>query len=126
MNASDAIVNTSEALANTPPAPPTTSTAAPEPEMMKLKHLSRLLHVPARWRILRELAKGEALPVTELARRVNCAAPTVSKHMALLKQAGVVKTGYGRLYRLTPGIQPEPGGQRLDLGHCILKLDSGW
>lgn len=85
-----------------------------------------MLHVPARWHILRELAKGEALPVNELARRAKCPAATVSKHMALLKKAGVVQVGYGRLYKLTPGFQPEPGGQRLDLGHCVLKLDSGW
>lgn len=140
MNTSATSANTSESLASASAAAPDPNATPPEltgplantpgppaePETIKLKHLSRLLHVPARWRILRELAKGEALPVNELARRVNCRAATVSKHMALLKVAGVVKVGYGRCYKLSSGVSVEPGGRRLDLGHCILKLDTKW
>ena len=62
----------------------------------------------------------------ELATRSRSPVASVSKHMALLKKAGVVKVGYGRLYKLAPHLQPPPGATRLDLGHCILKLDSEW
>ena len=126
-------MNTSEAAPNVVNSPPNitsqpggASAAGAAPELIKLKHLARLLNVPARWRILRELAKGEALPVKELAVRARCPAASVSKHMALMKKAGVVVVGYGRLYKLAPGVQPDAEGRRLDLGHCVLKLDTTW
>ena len=98
--------------------------AAPSPSALKLKHLATVLHDPVRWRILKELAKGEALPVWVLAGLARSTAPKVSKHMAVLRKAGVVAVGYGRLYKLAPGFQPEADGTRLDLGHCVLKLDA--
>jgi hypothetical protein len=44
--------------------------------------------------------------------------------MAVLRKAGLVTTGYGRLYKLAAHLQPEANGSRLDLGHCVLKLDA--
>ena len=126
VNAPVSSVNPAESLVDTQLPLASPAVPASEPDLIKLKHLSRLLNVPARWRILRELAKGEPLPVHELARRVRCPAASVSKHMALLKQAGMVQIGFGRLYKLSPTVPLEPGGQRLDLGHCILKLDTKW
>ena len=126
MNTPHPTANNPESAANPSPAPTTAGEPAPVPDGIQHRHVSRAVHVPARWRILRELAKGEPLPVNELSRRVRCPAASVSKHMAILKLAGVVKVGYGRLYKLSPGVQAQPGAQRLDLGHCILKLDSGW
>jgi DNA-binding transcriptional ArsR family regulator len=126
MNASASIAHAPETASNPTGASPNPSSAAPVPEMMKVKHLSRVLNGIARWRILRELAKGEALPVKELALRAGCPAASASKHMLVLKKAGVVTVGYGRLYKLSPHLQPEPGCLRLDLGHCIIKLDTKW
>lgn len=99
---------------------------AAEAAKIKLKHLGRVLHEPARWRILRELARGEALPVKELAARVRCPAASVSKHMARLRMAGMVKISYGGLYKLSALAQVSPDGRRLDVGHCVLKLDGEW
>lgn len=93
---------------------------------LKLKHLATVLHDPVRWRILKELAKGEALPVWVLAGRARSTPPKVSKHMAVLRKAGVVTVGYGRLYKLAPDFKPEANGTRLDLGHCVLKLDAAF
>jgi DNA-binding transcriptional ArsR family regulator len=126
MNASAQTANTPETTSNPPSASPNPPGAPSEREMMKVKHLSRVLNGLPRWRILRELAKGEALPVKELALRAGCPPASASKHMLLLKKAGVVTVGYGRLYKLSPQLQPEPGCQRLDLGHCIIKLDTPW
>jgi DNA-binding transcriptional ArsR family regulator len=106
--------------------PENPSAPAAEPARIKLRHLGRVLHEPARWRILRELARGEALPVKELAARVRCPAASVSKHMALLRKAGMVKTGYGRLYKLSALMQVSPDGRTLDACHCVLKLDTDW
>jgi hypothetical protein len=111
---------------NTSDSPTSTPETAAEPDFVKVRQLSRVLNGQARWRILRELAKGEALPVKLLAAVAGCPPASASKHMAVLKKAGVVQVGYGRLYKLTPRFQPGPGGTRLDLGHCILKLDTKW
>jgi hypothetical protein len=90
----------------------------------KLETLCTLLGAPVRWELIRELCKGEALPVGELARRVGCSSTLTSKHLAVLKKFGVVVIYYGQLYRIAPAFQPKPGETTLDLGHCILKLDT--
>ena len=94
------------------------------PSSIPLEKLAQLLSDPARWAILLELAKGEPLPVKELARRVGRTPDMTSKHMAVFRAAGVAVVGYGRLYQLAPGLRPEPGSTTLDLGHCLLKLDT--
>jgi hypothetical protein len=126
LNASEPTRTPADALPNTADASPKPAGPAAEPDFIKVRHLSRVLNGQARWRILRELAKGEALPVNVLARRAGCPAASASKHMLLMKKAGVVQVGYGRLYKLSPRFQPEPGSTRLDLGHCIIKLDTKW
>ena len=95
----------------------------PATPVIPVEKLARVLGVPARWALLRELAKGEPLPVQELARRVGCSEDMGSKHMAVLRAAGIVSTGFGRLYQLAPAWRPAPGATTLDLGHFLLKLD---
>jgi predicted transcriptional regulator len=90
----------------------------------KLETLCSLLGAPVRWFLIRELCKGEALPLGELARRIGCDPSLTSKHLAVLKKHGVVAIYYGQLYRIAPAFQPRPGAATLDLGHCILKLDT--
>jgi biotin operon repressor len=91
--------------------------------VVSLDKLFTILHDKARWRILFALAKGDALPVSELTRRVRKSRDTVQKHMAVLKDAGVVMQIYGRLYKLVPALQPPPGCGVLDFGFCLLRLD---
>ena len=83
----------------------------------------KLLGEPSRWRIVGELAKGEALPVQELARRLRCKPTSISKHLAVMRQHGIVQPHYGSCYRLAPAFTPKPGENVLDLGHCLMKLD---
>lgn len=90
---------------------------------MPLSKLCSVLGEMTRWKILRELAKGEPLPVKELARRTGRSSDVAQKHVTMLKEAKIVVQGYGRLYKLAPGIQPDPGAAVLDLGHCVIRLD---
>jgi predicted transcriptional regulator len=90
----------------------------------KLATLCRLLGAPVRWFLIRELCKGEALPLGELARRVGCSPDLTSKHLAVMRKFGLVVLYYGQLYRIAPAFQPKPGETTLDLCHCILKLDT--
>ncbi len=92
-------------------------------EIIPLEKLAGVLSDPGRWLILQELGKGEPLPVQELAKRTGRSAGMTSKHMATLRDAGVVVVGFGRLYQLAPVVRPAPGAKILDLGLCQLRLD---
>ena len=91
-----------------------------------LAGISRVLGDPSRWAMLRELGKGEPLPVSLLARRIGISQDNASKHMAVIRRAGIAQAGLGRLYSLAPAFRPAPGATHIDFGHCLLRLpDTG-
>ncbi len=109
-------------------APPATSVASTAAQWapvagLTLAKLASVLFDESRWRILGELAKGEALPVQELVRRTRRTRNSVQKNMAVLKDAKLVVQAYGHLYRLAPEFAVTDAGTRLDLGFCVLCLD---
>jgi DNA-binding transcriptional ArsR family regulator len=90
--------------------------------LIPLNKLARVLADPKRWKILQELAKGEALPIKEIANRIGRKPDMTSKHMAVIRDAGLVVTGYGHLYLLAPAFRPPAGATSIDLGHCSIHL----
>ncbi len=88
----------------------------------RLEAVGGALSDATRWRILLELGKGSALPVGELSKRVGKRPDLVSKHMAMLRKAGLVVRVFSTCYTLPPEMLPEPGASTLDLGPCLLKL----
>ena len=69
------------------------------PENVPLPTIDLLLAAigaPVRWAILTELASGEPRMVKEIAHKLGRSPTLVSKHMALLRRAGVVKVERGR------------------------------
>jgi len=89
-----------------------------------LDNLCRAIANPLRWRIIRELCRGEPLPVAEVARRLEVSGDVASKHLAILREQGVAEPAYGSLTRIAPAFQPKPGETVLDLGHCVIRLDT--
>lgn len=92
-----------------------------------LPDYERLLNVishSTRWRILRALCAGEGMTVTELADDLGMSVDMSSKHLKVLKDAGLIVRKRNRLYALVPAYQLAPGEPLLDLGHCILRLDA--
>ncbi len=79
---------------------------------------------PARWRMLRALSAGEVMSVTELAGVAGCSVDMSSKHLKVLKAAGLVVQKPNRCFAIPPAHQPVPGEPLLDYGHCILRLDA--
>ena len=77
-----------------------------------------------RWAILRELATGDALMVVEIAQKIGKPATLISKHLAVLRNAGMVAIKQ-RLHYIPPQYLPEPGKRVVDFGHCLLRLDFG-
>ena len=100
-----------------------TKTSAKTPPL-GLDKLTLVLNGPTRWILLRELSKGEPLPIQELARRTGRSSDAISKHMAVLRRLGVAVVGFGRLYSLAPTFRPAPGTNTIDFGYCTVHLDA--
>jgi predicted transcriptional regulator len=69
---------------------------------------------PVRWAILAELASGEPRMVKEIAQKLRRSPTLVSKHMAVLRRAGV--------YQIPKHFVVAPDKRHIDYGHCLLRL----
>jgi hypothetical protein len=83
----------------------------------------RALSNPIRWRILRELARGEALPVVELSSRLKVSQMSLGKHAFILHQAGLLERGYGLLYRIPKALEVPEQPLSFDVGIAVIRLD---
>ena len=79
---------------------------------------------PVRWRILAELSAGQPLMVVEIAERIGRKASLVSKHIGVLRRAGLVFAGRSRLYQIPKQYLPAPGQRVVDYGHCLPRMDA--
>jgi len=77
---------------------------------------------PVRWGILGELSTGEPLLVVEIAERLKCSPALVSKHMAVLRQAGMVTSNRAGQYSIPPHFPKSTADRHVDFGHCLLRL----
>jgi DNA-binding transcriptional ArsR family regulator len=80
---------------------------------------------PARWNLLRELAGGDQLMVTELAERIGQSFDATSKHMAVLRTAGIAIQARNRLYSVAPQFIANKTERVLDFGYCLLRMNVG-
>jgi DNA-binding transcriptional ArsR family regulator len=75
------------------------------------------------------LLLGEAMDVNEIARRLDISQYNVSKHLRILREAGLLeveKNGRQRLYALPDAIRRRAeAGHVLDLGCCSFQFDPG-
>jgi predicted transcriptional regulator len=101
---------------------PKTAVKMPLPD---LKKLTRAIGQPSRWKMLRELSCGEPRSIAELASAAGVRYENAVKHLAVLRDAGLVQQGRGSLYQILPHHLPTPGAAEVDFGHCLLRLDMG-
>jgi len=99
------------------------STQKPEP-LLNPKRVAAALGNHTRWLILKELSSGEPRMVRELAAVCGRSPDMTSKHLAVLREAGMVAQGRGRLYQIPKQYLPTPGEAVVDYGHCLLRLDA--
>lgn len=81
-----------------------------------------------RWSVVRLLLDEERVSVCDLATRLGIQQPTMSKHLRVLRQAGVVvsdKEGTTVWCRVTPAFRQrvDDGERVLDLGCCTFRFD---
>jgi DNA-binding transcriptional ArsR family regulator len=97
-----------------------TALGAPLPDLTRL--VSGLGHT-TRWKMLKELSCGEARSIDELAKVSGTNYDNASRHLVVLRKAGLIVQGRGRLYNIPKQYLPSPGQAVVDYGHCLLRLD---
>ena len=60
--------------------------------------------------------------VKDLAKAAGTPEGNASKQMKVLREAGVVVQGRGRMYYITPAYRPAPGSRSLDFGTVLLRF----
>jgi hypothetical protein len=88
------------------------------------EQLATILGHTGRWEMLKELTSGEPRTIAELAAVSGCSYESTLKHLAVMRAAGVVVQGRGRLYNIPKQYLPSPGEPLVDFGHCLLRLDA--
>ena len=91
-------------------------------------HMLKALADETRWRIVRELL-AESLTVNDLVARLSVSQYNVSKHLRILREAGIVEAErQGRCVecRIVPAFRLRLSQNRnqLDLGCCVFKFDT--
>jgi DNA-binding transcriptional ArsR family regulator len=102
------------------PEPP--SATAPT---LRLETVLTCISGTTRWDILRELADGSSLMVSELASRTGWSAPVVSKQLAILRKAGIVIAPRTRHVEIAPQFLADKSERLLDFGWCTLRMNVG-
>ena len=77
-----------------------------------------------RWRIFDELLQHGGMTTIPLAERIGVEFSTLTKHMQLLKNLGLLEQGMGKIYSI-PKRFLVPGERALDFGPVVLRLDQG-
>lgn len=99
---------------------PEPSSTLPPHFALSLKAFTTVIGDATRWRILAELSKGQSLMVLEIARAIGRSATVVSKHLKVLRVAGVVEVGRGRMYQIVGPYRIESG--ILEFGYGRLRM----
>lgn len=88
---------------------------------MSFDTLVQALGAPVRCAILGALSDGEPRMVNEIAKLVGHKPGLISKHLAVLRGAGLVVMNR-RLYQVPAQHIADAGKRHLDFGHCLLRL----
>jgi DNA-binding transcriptional ArsR family regulator len=84
----------------------------------------KALGSPVRWKMLQELSKGEPRTIGELASAAGCNYDNAGRHLIVLRKAGLVMQGRGRLYQIPKQYLSANGQPHVDYGHCLLRMDA--
>jgi DNA-binding transcriptional ArsR family regulator len=93
----------------------------PNPPLLPFDTLVQTIGAPVRCAILGALSDGEPRMVNEIAKIIGQKPGLVSKHLAVLRGAGLVVINR-RLYQVPAHYIADAGKRHLDFGHCLLRL----
>jgi|GEM_PF-1399560 DNA-binding transcriptional ArsR family regulator len=84
--------------------------------------LFKAIGSPLRCAMLAELSCGEPRMVVELAQKAGCSPAMASKHLALMRRAGLIVLTR-RNYQVPRHFIVNAEQGHLDYGHCLLRLN---
>ena len=93
----------------------------PNTPLMPFKQFVETIGAPVRCDILGALSDGEARMVNEIAKIIGQKPGLVSKHLAVLRSAGMVVLNR-RLYQVPAAYVADAEKRHLDYGHGLLRL----
>lgn len=88
---------------------------------MKFETLVTTLGAPVRCAILGAMSDGQPRMIIEIAKMIGQKPGLISKHMAVLRAAGMVMMKQ-RLYQIPAQYIAAVEKRHLDFGHCLLRL----
>ena len=103
-------------------AAPVAPDAPVNPQLMDAETLIRAVGNFGRWRILHVLSDGEAYGPKDISDILGMPPTTITQNLAILRRAGLVVQGRGRLYKIPPHHFAVPGQRHLELGHFLLRF----
>jgi len=106
---------------NSPSEPSKTAVGTPLPD---LERVVKAIGHTKRWKMLKDLCAGEPRTIDEMAKIAGTSYDNAFKHLAVLRNAGLIVQKHGRLYELPRQYLPTPGQPVVDFGHCLLRLDA--
>jgi hypothetical protein len=75
-----------------------------------------------RWKILAAIIAEGPMGITDLAGALKSNASLIAKHVAVLRKAGILYKGRGRLSYLAENLRPAPGVSEIDFGHFVFRF----
>lgn len=91
------------------------------PSHLPFERLVQAIGAPVRCAILGALSDGQPRMVNEIAKMIGQSPGLVSKHLAVLRGAGMVVMSR-RLYQVPAQYIAAADKRHLDYGHCLLRL----
>jgi DNA-binding transcriptional ArsR family regulator len=100
-------------------------TTIPEPTLtggVPVKKTVLAISSLLRWKIIALLLEDPRTS-SELARKLGRTPNAITKHLAVLIEAGIIYRSHGKVCHLAKHLHPPPGSTEIDLGPCVLRLD---
>lgn len=109
----------------TPSPSPHGASVAPVAPPANLPDFFAALGNPLRWEMVKMLSSGRAMSATEVAAALHRDFDGVSKHLRVLREAGVLRSRAGEDKRLALFFIPEASRRLdgvLDYGSCVIRV----
>jgi DNA-binding transcriptional ArsR family regulator len=98
------------------------STSSRKTDAVPSQKLLTAVSSVTRWKILATILAEGPMGVTDLASALRMDASLLSKHVAVLRKAGILYKGRGRLSYLAEQFRPAPGVSEIDFGHFVFRF----
>jgi DNA-binding transcriptional ArsR family regulator len=98
------------------------STSSKKADSIPSQKLLTALSSVTRWKILAAILAEGPMGITDLAAALRSNPSLIAKHVAVLRNAGVIYKGRGRLSYLAEHLRPAPGVSEIDFGHFVFRF----